>query len=57
MKKIKLDLSVVFFLPLVVGDVLVLHWDVKVNSVGVKDVLQKQRQNVQAQCHLLKKEL
>lgn len=26
-------------LPLVVGDVLVLHWDVKVNPVGVKDTL------------------
>lgn len=33
-------------LPLVVGDVLVLHWDVEVNPVRVKDVLQKQTQNV-----------
>lgn len=38
--------AVVRTLPLVVGDVLVLHWDVEVNPARATDALRKQRQNV-----------
>lgn len=46
MKKNETIRAVCQTLPLVVGNVLILHWDVEVNPERVKDVLRKQGQNV-----------